>query len=389
MVVSIVLLALLALLLTDVLSSVLRRLALRKCLTDRPVEGRKAHERPTPYLGGVAIVAGTLVPLLLVSGHWDGRLGVLVLAGTAVAVLGLVDDLRPLSPLTRLAVECLAASGVVAAGGGLGVLDERLDPVVTVLWIVVITNSFNLLDNMDGAAATVASVTAGSLAVAAYLFGRTGCALLLLALAAACAGFLVHNWPPARMFMGDAGSLFIGFVIAGSTVLVEAPEGAPARIAEVLLVTFVATVDTCLVLISRRRVGRGLFTGGTDHVTHRLRRLGLSVPQVALTLCAASMAACLSGVLVAHQRLPGAVMLAGAAAVAVALVWWLLKVPVYGAAPAPAGVTAPAGAALATGAALSAGAALATADRPLIGKGAAPPVPGAPLTAEQPIGDVT
>ncbi|MGH3387506.1 MAG: glycosyltransferase family 4 protein, partial [Actinomadura sp.] len=311
--------ALAALVLADVLSGVLRALALRHGLTDRPGPHR-AHVRPTPYLGGVAIVIGTLVPVAVALPRWGTHVGVIAVAGVIIAALGLVDDIRSLTPSSRLLVEGLAATAVVMSGGRIEVFGGWFDPVATGLWIVIITNSFNLLDNMDGAAASVAAVTSGFLAGAAYMTDQTGLALLLLTLSAGCLGFLIHNWAPARMFMGDAGSLFIGFVIASAAVSIDVPGGAGTRVAELLLVTFVATVDTCLVVISRRRAGRSWLTGGTDHVSHRLRRLGWSVRQVSLTLLVATAVPCLCGVLVAGQRLPGLGALGAGVAVAVALV---------------------------------------------------------------------
>ncbi|MCW2919496.1 MAG: glycosyl transferase [Actinomycetia bacterium] len=321
--------AITALVLADVLTNVLRPLALRRGLTDRPDLHKKAHARPTPYLGGIAIAVATLVPASALVPHWDEHIGVVIVASAAMALLGLVDDIKPLNPSSRLLAEGLAATAVVLSGGHIIVFGGWLDPVLTVLWIVVLTNSFNLLDNMDGAASTVALVTAGFLAGAAYLAGQAGFMLLLLALSAGCVGFLIHNWAPARIFMGDAGSLFIGFVISATSVQVNVPGGPVARIAELLLVTFVATVDTSLVLISRHRAGRSLFTGGTDHVSHRLNRLGWSVSRVTLMLFAATAASCLCGVLVAQQRLPGIGTLAGAVTIAVTLIWLLLKLPAY------------------------------------------------------------
>jgi UDP-GlcNAc:undecaprenyl-phosphate/decaprenyl-phosphate GlcNAc-1-phosphate transferase len=326
-----------ALVLTDVLSGVLRALALRYGFTDRP-RSHGTHVRPTPYLGGVAMAIGTLGPVAVVLPRWGAHTGVIAAMGAAVAGLGLIDDLRPLTPSSRLLVEGLAATAVVVSGGrSIEVFGGWLDPVATGLWIVIITNSFNLLDNMDGAAATVAAVTSGFLAGAAYMTGQTGLALLLLALSAGCLGFLIHNWAPARMFMGDSGSLFIGFVIASAAVSIEVPDdGAGTRLAELLLVTFVATVDTCLVVISRHLTGRSWLTGGTDHMSHRLRRLGWSVRQVSLTLLVATAASCLCGVLVSGHRLPGPGALGAAVTLAVTLVWLLLKVPGYAALPEPA-----------------------------------------------------
>ena len=322
--------ALTALIVTDVLSELLRRVAIRCDLTDRP-DTRKAHVRPVPYLGGIAIAVGTLVPAAFLAPLRGHRLTLLILAGAAVAVIGLIDDCRSLRPATRLLAEGAAATAVIVAGGHIDILGTRLDPVIAVAWIVLQTNSFNLLDNMDGAAATVAFVSSSFLAALAYLAGEIGVALLLLALTAACGGFLVHNWAPARMFMGDAGSLFIGFVLSAAAIQVNVPCRPPARMAELHLLTFVATVDTCLVLISRRQAGRSFLAGGTDHASHRLHRLGLSTPGVTLALFGSTALSCAGGLLIAAHCLvvPGIVTLPVTVAAAGTLIWLLLKVPVY------------------------------------------------------------
>lgn len=314
--------------LVGILTEFVRRLAVHLALTDRP-DMRKSHKRPTPYLGGVVIVAGVLLPTVVAVGGGGPRLRILLVAAAAVALLGLADDLRPLPPYPRLAVEGLAAAAVVGAGGRVTVFGGPLDYVLPVLWVVVITNSFNLLDNMDGAAAGVACVTGAALSVPAAMVGERGVALLLVALSCGCAGFLPHNWTPARIFMGDAGSLFIGFVISASALLVFARPGRDASVAGPLLVTFVATVDTCVVLVSRYRAGRPLMLGGTDHVAHRLRRLGLSTWQVALALSGTAAVTCLAVIPVVRGWVPAPVPLAIGTGLGAVLVWLLQKVPVY------------------------------------------------------------
>ncbi|MDN3358951.1 MraY family glycosyltransferase [Actinomadura sp. DC4] len=296
-------------------------------MTDRP-SARKSHKNPTPYLGGVTIVIGVLLPsALVVSG--DGRLLTLIVASLAVALLGFADDLRPLTPSSRLIVEGLAAAAVVSMGGRIHLFGNPLDYLLPLLWIVVITNSFNLLDNMDGAAAGVASATGAVLAIPAFMVGQRGVCLLLLALACGCAGFLPHNWTPARIFMGDAGSLFIGFVIAASALLVCAGSRDETIVAAPLMVTFVATVDTCVVLVARHRANRPLMLGGTDHVSHRLRRLGLSTWQVAAVLSATAALTCLAAVPVICGWVPALIPLACTAGAGALFVWLLQKVPVY------------------------------------------------------------
>jgi UDP-GlcNAc:undecaprenyl-phosphate GlcNAc-1-phosphate transferase len=310
------------------LTEFVRRLAVKLALTDRPGE-RKGHQRPTPYLGGVVIVAGVLGPTAAAVGGGDLLMRIVLVAAAAVALLGLIDDLRPLSPSLRLLVEGLAASLVVAAGGHLNIFGNWLDYVVPVLWIVVITNSFNLLDNMDGAAAGIACATAAALALPALMVGQNGAVVLLMALACGCAGFLPHNWTPARIFMGDAGSLFIGFVIAASALLVFASPAHHASVTGPLMVTFVATVDTCVVMVSRHRAGRPLMLGGTDHVSHRLRRLGFTTWQVALALSGTAGITCLAVIPVVRGWIPAPVPLVIGAGLGTALVWLLQKVPVY------------------------------------------------------------
>jgi UDP-GlcNAc:undecaprenyl-phosphate GlcNAc-1-phosphate transferase len=308
------------------LTEFVRRLAIRFALTDRP-GARKGHERPTPYLGGVVIVIGVLIPTVIAVG--GGDMCTVVLAAMAVAILGLVDDLRPLTPPTRLIVEGFAATTVVLADGRVEIFGNWLDDILPVLWIVVVTNSFNLLDNMDGAATGVACVTGAALSLSAFMVGQRSIGVLLLALSCGCAGFLPHNWTPARIFMGDAGSLFIGFVISASAFLVCAQSGHDTTIAGPLMATFVATVDTCVVLVSRHRAGRPLMLGGTDHVSHRLRRLGFSTWQVAFVLSGTAALTCLAVIPVVRGWVPALLPLTIATGSGGVLIWLLQKVPVY------------------------------------------------------------
>ncbi|MFF3442987.1 MraY family glycosyltransferase [Streptosporangium sp. NPDC002721] len=296
----------------------LRRLAVRWNLTDDP-GGHKVHARPTPYVGGIAIVTGTVVPTLVALGLADLQITAILLAAAAVSVLGLIDDIAPLRAVTRLAVETVVAIGVVLSGVQATVTGTWLDGVLTVVWIVVMTNSFNLLDNMDGALGTVTAVTAALLAATALAQGHTALALLLCALTCACLGFLPYNWEPARVFMGDSGSLFIGFTLACSAAVLSGGRSPDATVAGLFLPTFLATLDTCVVFVSRMLAGRSPLQGGTDHVSHRLRRAGLGVRAVAAALgaiAAISGALCLAMVL---DRVSPLVATAAACAIAVVL----------------------------------------------------------------------
>ncbi|MEV0144576.1 MULTISPECIES: MraY family glycosyltransferase [unclassified Nonomuraea] len=310
-----------ALVLTALIAVPLKRLASRWGFTDRP-GGHKAHARPTPYLGGIAIALVTVVITAVAAGLSDRRLTAILLAATAVAALGLIDDVASLPAVTRLVVETVAATGVVLAGVVLTVTGGWPDAPLTIVWIVVVTNSFNLLDNMDGALGTVTVATAAFLAAIAFVLAQPALGLFLVVLAGAALGFLPHNWAPARMFMGDAGSLFIGFGLTCSAIVLVSGRGVDAVIAGLLLPTFVATVDTGVVFLSRVRAGRSPLAGGTDHVSHRLRRLGFDTRMVAVVLGLIAMLAgalCASMVLGLVPPLTAAIVAAGTAVAAVAL----------------------------------------------------------------------
>ncbi|MDI3424167.1 MraY family glycosyltransferase, partial [Streptomyces luteolus] len=291
-------------------------------LVDRP-GGRKTHARATPHTGGLAVVAGTVTVVCTGYAPLGPGIAVLLCAAGAVALLGFVDDLRPLGVRPRLIVEAGAAVAVVWASG--------LTPAAGVLavgWIVLVTNSFNLIDNADGAMGVVGVVTALGLALCAAAEGLSGLALLLCVLAAALTGFLTQNWHPARIFPGNCGSLFTGFVLACATVLVHTGhEPLPGAVGLVAL-TVVGLADTVLVALARRRAGRPLLIGGTDHIAHRLRRVGFTVPGAAVVLGATAFAGTLTGVLM-HRGAWGPLAALPLFLAVAAGVWALLRVRVY------------------------------------------------------------
>ncbi|MXM63465.1 undecaprenyl/decaprenyl-phosphate alpha-N-acetylglucosaminyl 1-phosphate transferase [Streptomyces sp. HUCO-GS316] len=325
-----------ALSLGALLTEPLRRFALRYGVTDRP-NGRKGHARPTPYLGGIAVAVVTLAAgaaTAFAGGFGSPGLAVLLGGAAVMAVLGLIDDLRPLGPVVRLGVEATAATAVVLVGGHPTLLGGPLDAVIAVLWIVFTTNAFNLLDNMDGASSSVGAVVGVFLCWQAWWIGQAGLGLVLVSLSGACLGFLLHNWHPARIFLGDSGSLFIGFTVACAAVLLHKDAAGLAAPAGLLAATLVVTVDTALVMLSRYREARPLLQGGLDHASHRLRRMGLTVRQTALLIGAFAAVGGLSGVLLAHGVLPSGGLLLAATVLGLATVALLLRVP-------SAAVTAP------------------------------------------------
>jgi UDP-GlcNAc:undecaprenyl-phosphate GlcNAc-1-phosphate transferase len=245
----------------------LRRIALGFRIMDVPGP-RKAHKEPVPYLGGVAIFIGAGVAILLLrSDLWPVLLMLAYVLG-----LGLLDDLRYLPIWFKLVGEVAVAATAVGLGFSWQLSDSAvINGVFSVLWIVGLTNSFNLLDNMDGLASTAAAC---SLIMAAALVPATGG--LALPLAGAALGFLLINRPRARMYMGDAGSLMLGFGVAiGSISAANSTRGLHSFVILAFPVA-IALFDTSLVIVSRLISGRPIQLGGQDHFSHRLRLLGWS-----------------------------------------------------------------------------------------------------------------
>jgi UDP-GlcNAc:undecaprenyl-phosphate GlcNAc-1-phosphate transferase len=261
----------------------------------RPAAAPRWRSDPVPLAGGLAMAAGFGVAVAAFGRGESGAGGVLAAAGVALAT-GLADDLRPLPALAKLAGQAAAGIVLVAAGVHLALPGPGVVAwVATVVWVVVAANAVNLFDNIDGAAGGMGLVAAAAL----WIWWATGSGPSSLAagLAGAVAGFLVLNLHPARIFMGDAGSHFLGAALAGLTILDAGRAGSPgpapaALVLGVPLVLLAAPLfDTALVAVERLRHGRPISTGGRDHTSHRLVVLGLGVPLVAAGLWALSVVA--------------------------------------------------------------------------------------------------
>jgi UDP-GlcNAc:undecaprenyl-phosphate GlcNAc-1-phosphate transferase len=247
------------------------------------------HQRPIPLFGGLALALGAWAAMVPALGGASPLL-VVVAGGAACVLVGLTDDLRPLKPQTKLTAQLLVAAVVVSAGLRLPVTGiVWCDMLLSLLWLVALTNAFNLLDNMDGLAAGVAAIAALAHALLFMSVGAIDAARLSAAVAGACAGFLLHNFHPARMFMGDAGSLFLGFTVGGLSLVATAgtPAGSPAALLLPGLILMVPIFDSAFVTVHRFVAGRPISQGGRDHASHRLVAAGFSERQAVLALYAA------------------------------------------------------------------------------------------------------
>jgi UDP-GlcNAc:undecaprenyl-phosphate GlcNAc-1-phosphate transferase len=316
---------------------------------DRP-GARKFHRASTAYGGGLVIFtttwfvvgSGVAAAWLLqgaawlpqeVAAHIPGifqRLPLLMtlLGGSLVLLItGWIDDRVGLGPLTKLIIQILVALGVAYAGLRMTLFlpSPALHITLTVIWIVAITNAINLLDNMDGLAAGVSAIAAASLCAIALQYGQWFIALFLLALIGALVGFLRYNFQPATIFMGDAGSLVIGFLLAALTIQATYYSASrPHAMLMPLIVLAIPIFDTTSVLAMRWRLGKPLYIGDTNHVSHRLVRMGMTVRRAVLAIYLMSSCTAVSAMLLPQVDTAGAVLV-GAQLVGLLLLVALLE----------------------------------------------------------------
>lgn len=285
------------------LTPLLRRWAIELGGLDRVGSSRKIHTQPIPRVGGVAIVLGFVVPLLglffwendvstLFFAHPDRVLG-LFLGGVAIALLGLYDDVRGADARVKFAVQGVVAVAMYLLGYAVRVVANPFgDPVqlgllsgpLTVLWIVGIINALNLIDGLDGLAAGVAVIVV--MLTFAVALGRLDVlmCLFMASLAGAVLGFLLYNWNPASIFMGDTGSMFLGFVLGVSTVATNQKSSTAVAILVPIVALGLPIADTLLAMLRRAAWGRPIFAADREHIHHRLFDLGLSHRQTVLVL---------------------------------------------------------------------------------------------------------
>jgi UDP-GlcNAc:undecaprenyl-phosphate GlcNAc-1-phosphate transferase len=293
---------LLAVLIVLALTPLVGRLAVRWGAIDRGGDRPRVHTTPVPRIGGLAIVAGILVPALLFVGL-DGPVEGIVIGIPLIAAVGLIDDVRGLRPsvklLATLVVALIPVAGydmrVEAIGlPFLGTIEfGPMSYVLTVVWIALVANLINLIDGMDALAAGIVAIAAATFAILAVSFGRVEVAAMSAIVCGATLGFLRHNYHPAKIFMGDTGALTLGFVVGSLAVEGVLKGAATIALAAPLLVLAVPLLDTSFVVLKRLRYRRPPFGADQNHFYHRFLRIGFSQRRTAayLHLWAGCMAA--------------------------------------------------------------------------------------------------
>jgi UDP-GlcNAc:undecaprenyl-phosphate GlcNAc-1-phosphate transferase len=271
----------------------IRYIALRLSFVDRPT-GRKIHSRPIPLMGGVAIYLGCSVSLMLFDG-FSNRFITLMTGGTALLIIGLVDDWyktqgREFPVWPRLLVYIAASAvpvwqgieitGISKVGGeGMYIFPVGVSMIATMAWVFGITNMINFIDGVDGLASGIVMISASTLLVAAMLAGEEGTAIMAAVVVGACLAFLIFNFYPARIFMGDAGAVFLGYVLAVLAIDGTLKRATFVSLAVPVLAIGVPILDTVIVFGRRLLSGKGLHRADKLHTHHTLMKWGLTQTQ--------------------------------------------------------------------------------------------------------------
>jgi len=262
----------------------MRKAALQLGIVDRPDGKLKKHEDSIPYLGGIAVYVAFLLTVGLLTDFDKETLG-LLLSGSIALMVGLIDDFGVLTPWQKLIGQAVAAMVLVRSGTFIKLvfLPTWLAMPLTVLWILAVTNAFNIIDIMDGLASGVAAIAALSIAAANFMAQRDSQAFLALVLAGSALGFLKHNFHPARIFLGDAGSMFVGFMLAALSMNAGYTRVNLLAVISPALILGIPLFDLMLVMWIRWRNSIPVMKGSPDHFALRLRRCSLSVRETAIT----------------------------------------------------------------------------------------------------------
>jgi len=328
-----------ALVVSATLTAVARYFAHRWQVYDYPAD-HKIHKNPMPLLGGAALASAVLITVVVnmgILGLLDARVPIspwldehvfaflgsgaakklvgLFIGGTLIFLLGLIDDLISLRPETKLAGQLVAALIIVSCGVRIELFipNPWIGGAITLCWIVLMTNSFNLLDNMDGLCAGITAIIAFVFFLAVYPLGQTFTAVMLLAVAGSSSGFLFHNFNPAKIFMGDAGSMFCGCMLSSLAVVSTFyTESRASRVAVLLpvLVMAVPLFDTLSIIVIRLKRRQSIMKGDKRHFSHRLVKLGMTERQAVAFIYLVTLIVGLGATVLSQVNLRGGLTLA-------------------------------------------------------------------------------
>ncbi|WP_432406977.1 MraY family glycosyltransferase [Wukongibacter sp. M2B1] len=316
---------------------VVKKLAYKVGAIDVPNDDRRVHKNPIPRLGGLAIFLGFIISVFVFLQIDKYILGMLI-GGSIIAIMGIVDDIKPLPAKVKLLVQIIAACILIKSGmkveyvtnffqiDGIRFLSKGtialgiLSIPITIFWVVGITNTVNLIDGLDGLAAGISAIAALTLAYVAYanpqLYNSEQTVMMTLALAGSCLGFLPYNFNPAKIFMGDTGSLFLGFMLAAISINGFIKGATALAMVVPILALGLPIFDTTFAILRRALNGRPIMEADKGHLHHRLLSIGLGQKRAVLVLYAISFLLGSSAVFLLKQKyVDSAIMLAITAAI--------------------------------------------------------------------------
>ena len=301
-----------------------RRFAYKIGAVDVPRDKRRVHKRPTPRIGGLAIIFGFLVAIISFNDSWSRELLSILIGVGILGVLGIIDDCKELDAKLKFVVQIIAALVVVIFGdirisvmSNPNVFSENpyiifpqwLSITVTVLWIVFMTNAVNFIDGLDGLAAGVSAIMSMSLVFIAITYHEYEIALLGIALMGACFGFLPFNFNPAKIFMGDTGSMFLGYMLSVLSVQGMFKSYAVISFAVPIIMLGLPLFDALFAMLRRLLTGKNPMSADRCHLHHRLYDMGFSQKQTVFILYAISGVLGITSILLAEQRFLRAMLL--------------------------------------------------------------------------------
>ncbi len=291
---------------------------------DVPKDNRRVHKVPIPRLGGLAIYIAFMVSVL-VTFKLDTRLLGVIIGGTIIVIIGIFDDMKPLSAKIKLLGQIVAAGVVVYSGVRIDFITNPLSYLfdgvntyikfgnwaypLTMIWIVGITNAINFIDGLDGLAAGISIISAVTLSVVAIILGQDYMAVMALTLAGAAIGFLPYNFNPAKIFMGDTGSLFLGFMLSVISIMGVLKSAAALSILVPVFAIGLPIFDTLMAIIRRSLSGKPIMQADKGHLHHKMLDKGLSQKQAVLTLYSISAVLGFSAVVLVEATLKVAIVL--------------------------------------------------------------------------------
>ena len=293
---NIYILAIITALISIIITPLVKKFAIKVNAIDIPKDERRVHNKPIPIMGGLAIYIAFVIGTILYSGILTrSQLGIII-GATIIVMGGLIDDIKDLSPKYKLLIQVLAAICLLISGVRISIITNPfrgfypylnigwIHIPVTIIWIVGVTNAFNLIDGLDGLAAGIAFISSVTLMIVAIINGRLEAAFLTAVLSGAILGFLPYNFNPASIFMGDTGSQLLGFLLAAISIEGAIKSATAFVIAVPILAFGLPIYDTLFAMIRRKVNGKSIMQADKGHLHHRLLDMGLSQKQAVIIM---------------------------------------------------------------------------------------------------------